>query len=193
MMAIEVVGAAAIIVNILLIERRSQWNYPFGLLASALYFAVFLDAKLYSGALLQILLVAIQLWGWRHWREAEVEGELPVGRMTALARIAWLSGTVAGSLLWGTGMSALTDAHVPLADALLSGASIATQALVAARRLEGLVVWACVNLGAIALFASQSLFATVALYVVLLFLSLRALWSWSRAEADRMAQALGTA
>jgi nicotinamide mononucleotide transporter len=182
MMAIEVVGAAAVIVNLVLIERRSLWNYPFGLLASALYFFVFLEAKLYSGMLLQLLLIAIQIWGWRNWSKAVVGGEVPVGTMSNPARLAWLAGTLTGSLLWGAAMGALTDAHLPLADAALSGASIVSQVLVAARRVEGLVVWVCVNLGAVALFASQSLFATGALYVLLLYLSLRALWTWSRTE-----------
>lgn len=183
MLTIELAGAAAVVVNIVLIERRSLWNYPFGLLASALYFFVFLDAKLYSGMLLQIVLIAIQLWGWRNWRQAEIGGDVPVHSMANGTRLLWLAGIVAGSLLWGSAMGAMTDARLPLADALLSGASIASQALVAARRVEGLVVWVCVNIGAIAFFLSQSLFATAALYVLLLYLSLRALWAWSRADS----------
>lgn len=182
MLAIELAGAAAVVVNIVLIERRSLWNYPFGLLASALYFFVFLEAKLYSGALLQLLLIAIQIWGWRNWRQAEVGGDIPVSTMSNGTRLLWLCGIVAGSLLWGMAMGAMTDARLPLADALLSGASIASQALVAARRVEGLVVWVCVNIGAIVFFLGQSLFATAALYVLLLYLSLRALWAWSRAD-----------
>ncbi|MBO9623421.1 MAG: nicotinamide mononucleotide transporter [Sphingomonas sp.] len=184
MTAIEGAGVIAVILNLILIERRSLWNYAFGILASALYLFVFYQAKLYSGALLQLILIGLQIWGWYDWRNArEAEsGEVPVDNMGNRARVLWLCGIVLGSLLWGSAVAVLTDASFPLADALLSGLSIATQALVSQRRVEGLLLWVVVNLGAIALFAAQGLYATMGLYFVLLGLSLHALRSWVRAR-----------
>lgn len=175
---LEWTAAALILVNVALAARRSILNYPFGIVASALYFVIFWQAKLYGGALLQILFIAAQIYGWWNWRRFAAAGELPVERMGWKERGLWFAGFTALALVWGGIMSALTDARVPFPDAALSSASIACQLLVALRRVEGWVVWIGVNIGAISLFASQGFYATVALYVVLLALSVLGLRSW---------------
>ena len=57
MTIIEWVAAALGLINVVLVARRSLWNYPFGIAMVALYFFVFFEAKLYSDALLQICLL----------------------------------------------------------------------------------------------------------------------------------------
>lgn len=183
--ALEAIAAIAVVINIVLIGRRTVWNFPFGLFASAVYFFIFWDIRLYSGALLQLFFIGLQLWGWVNWsraRRTNRAGEIPVTGMSNGARLVWFVATAAACLAWGAGMRALTDANVPFWDAGLSGASIASQALVALRRVEGLVVWVGVNIGAFALFLTQGLYPTAALYVLLLLISLFALRAWARAS-----------
>ena len=60
----EIAAALLGVINVLLVVRRSVWNYPFGIAMVALYFFVFREAKLYSDALLQIFFFLIQLYGW---------------------------------------------------------------------------------------------------------------------------------
>src|SRR4029453_19570025 len=67
---IEVAAALLGIINVVLVVRRSVWNYPFGIAMVALYFFVFWDAKLYSDALLQIFFLLIQVYGWWAWFHA---------------------------------------------------------------------------------------------------------------------------
>ena len=45
-------------VNVALVVRRSVWNYPFALAMVSLYFLIFLEARLYSDALLQLFFFA---------------------------------------------------------------------------------------------------------------------------------------
>ena len=56
--------------NVLLLVRRSIWNYPFGIVMVLLYAVVFYRAKLYSDALLQLFFFAVQIYGWVHWSRA---------------------------------------------------------------------------------------------------------------------------
>ena len=172
-------AALLAIINLVLIARRSLWNYPFGIAAALLYFLVLGQARLYSAALLQILLVLVQLFGWWNWSRFLERGDLPVTSMSARERWVWLLGFGLLAGLWGELMSIATDASLPFADALLSTASIASQALLALRRLEGWIVWVAVNIAAIALFISQALFVTAGLYLVLLVLSVLGLRSWA--------------
>ena len=61
MSSVEILAALLGLVTVLLVVRRSIWNYPFGLAMVALYFYVFQDAKLYSDALLQIFVRSFQI------------------------------------------------------------------------------------------------------------------------------------
>ena len=43
---IEIAAAVLGVINVVLVVRRSTWNYPFGIVMVALYFFVFWNAKL---------------------------------------------------------------------------------------------------------------------------------------------------
>ena len=95
MIWVEPLAALLGLANIVLIVRRSVWNYMFGLLMVALYFFVFLDARLYSDALLQIFFFAVQIYGWWHWARVEAEvGEVVVERLSTRQRLAWSAVTI---------------------------------------------------------------------------------------------------
>ena len=179
---LEYCAAALGLINVALVVRRSVWNYPFGLVMVALYFLVFLEARLYSDALLQIFFFVVQLYGWVNWvRARSAAGEVPVGRLTARARLFWTAGTVLASLAWGLFMARYTNAAAPVIDAFIAGTSIAAQILMAQRRIENWVLWILVDLVAVALYASRQLYPTSALYFLFLLLSVAGLIGWRRA------------
>ena len=60
MSPLEIIAVILGLANIVLIVRRSLWNYPFGIAMVALYFVIFVEAKLYSDALLQIFFLRKQ-------------------------------------------------------------------------------------------------------------------------------------
>lgn len=176
-------GAAALLglVNVALVVRRSLWNYPFGVVMVALYFFVFVDARLYSDALLQIFFLVIQLYGWVNWsRSGRVNGGVAVGRLSGTARAAWIAGTAVAALAWGAAMAQLTDAAAPFVDAAVAGTSVAAQILQSRRKVESWVLWIAVDVVAIGLFWSRGLQATSALYAVFLAMSVAGLIAWTR-------------
>ncbi len=62
------------LLNIILVVRRSLWNYPFGIAMVSLYFFIFAAEKLYSDALLQIFFLVVQLYGWWCWIKGRDNG-----------------------------------------------------------------------------------------------------------------------
>jgi nicotinamide mononucleotide transporter len=183
--ALEIAAALLGVVNIVLVVRRSTWNYPFGIVMVALYFFVFWNAKLYSDALLQIFFLVIQAYGWWAWAHARhVDHGVVVGWMPWRRRVPWLAGTAVAVLLWGTGMARFTDAAAPFVDATTAGLSIAAQSLQSLRRIESWLLWIAVDSVAIGLFAWRGLFVTSALYGLFLALAVVGLFEWRRrAEA----------
>ena len=180
----EWIAAALGLANILLIVRRSVWNYMFGLLMVTLYFFVFLEARLYSDALLQIFFFVVQVYGWWHWARVEAEaGEVVVDRLSPRLRLLWSAATAAGILAWGSLMRH-TNASFPMWDASVAGLSVAAQILMSRRYVENWMLWILVNLISIGLYAAKQLWPTTGLYIVFLVLSVLGLAQWLRAPRD---------
>jgi len=178
---LEAIAAALGLVNVLLVVRRSIWNYPFGLAMVGLYFFVFWEAKLYSDALLQIFFFVIQLYGWWNWAHArQVDDGIAVERMEPGARATWLVAILAGSLCWGWGMHRLTDAAAPFVDAAVAGLSVGAQLLQSLRRLESWVLWVAVDMIAVGLYAWRGLAVTALLYFIFLLMAVAGLLEWRR-------------
>ena len=150
---LEWIAAFLGLITVLLVVRRSIWNYPFALAMVSLYFFEFIDEKLYSDALLQIFFFLINGYGWWMWRRApEVEHGVAVERMSSTARTGWLATTAIASLLWGWAMASLTDAAAPFVDAAIAGSSIAAQWLQSLRRVESWVLWILADFIAVPLY-----------------------------------------
>jgi nicotinamide mononucleotide transporter len=178
---IEIAAALLGVINVLLVVRRSTWNYPFGIAMVSLYFFVFWDAKLYSDALLQVFFLLIQLYGWWAWfHAAHLDHGVAVGWMDWKGRLSWLAGTAVAVAVWGTGMARLTDAAAPYPDATIAGLSVAAQILQSLRRVECWVLWIAVDALAIGLFAWRGLFVTSALYALFFVLAVVGLFEWRR-------------
>jgi nicotinamide mononucleotide transporter len=184
LISLEALATALGLANIVLLIRRSVWNYPFGLAMVALYADIFFAAKLYSDALLQLFFFAIQLYGWWAWARAGGGGEgVPVRRLTPAARIAWVAMIAFVTALWGWGMHAGTDAAFPWWDGGIAVASVAAQILLARRMIENWLLWIAVDAAAIGLYLTKGLVLTALLYAAFLILSAVGLRQWRRAEA----------
>ncbi len=77
---VEIVAVLLGLINISLLIRRSIWNFPVGMVMVTLYGYIFLQEKLYSGAILQIFFFTMQIYGWLYWakglRANEANGDI---------------------------------------------------------------------------------------------------------------------
>ena len=185
MTALEAVAVLLGIANIILLIRRSIWNYPFGILMVLLYADIFYQAKLYSDALLQIFFFVVQIYGWLHWTRARAEaGELLVRRLTARGRMLIGAASLVFIAAWGTAMQRWTDASFPYWDASVAILSVAAQILLARRFFENWHVWILVDLLSIGLYAAKGLWLTMGLYILFLILASIGLLEWRRAHRE---------
>lgn len=181
MSPIEILAVALGLANILLLVRRSIWNYPFGIAMVCLYGWIFFEQKLYSDALLQIFFLVLNLYGWLNWSAARGDGDVPVRRISPVLGATVTIGAAVAIIGWGTLMHRNTDAAYPYWDGAIAMISIAAQALQAWRFVACWALWILVDLLAIPLYWTKDLHATAALYAVFLALSLVGLLQWRRA------------
>ena len=173
---LENLAATLGLINIVLVVRRSLWNYPFGIAMVSLYFFIFAEEKLYSDALLQIFFLVVQLYGWWNWtRGRDTSGGLIVKRLSRQALLCWIVVIAAATALWGWLMHSFTDAAFPWWDASVAMISIGAQILLSRRYIENWPFWVLVDAVAIGLYHSKGLEKTAILYAVFLIV---AAWGW---------------
>jgi nicotinamide mononucleotide transporter len=172
---LEIIAVILGLANIALIVRRSLWNYPFGIAMVSLYFFIFIEARLYSDALLQIFFLVLNLYGWLNWSGARTQDEgVPVRWLGMPGFLVWAAVGIATSALWGWLMHRLTDAAAML--------SIVAQLLMARRYIDNWTFWIIVDCLAIPLYSTKGLHLTAGLYIVFLLFSLAGLIEWMRAH-----------
>ena len=180
---IEIAAALLGVINVILVVRRSVWNYPFGIAMVILYIVVFWQERLYAEAGLQVFFILAQLWGWWLWvRVGGEDDRVPVRWLDWLSRAVWVTVTAAVSVNLGWVMHRFTNAVLPYADAGIAGASVAAQILLAYRRIENWLLWIAIDVASIAVYINRGLYPTAGLYGGFLVLSLIGLREWIAAE-----------
>ena len=175
---LEVTANAVTGYSIFLAGRNSVHTWWTGIAGCLLFLIVFVQARLYADAALQLFFVATSAWGWWQWlRGGQHRAALQVTRTSR----SWLLGClVAGALTtvgYGALLHALTDAYAPFVDSAVLSGSVVAQLLLTRRRVENWPFWLLVNTIAVPLFAMRGLSLTALLYAAY---GLNALVSWRR-------------
>ncbi len=170
------------IVCVWLMARQNIWGWPAGIVTTAIYSWIFLESKLYSDAILNVIYVLLNVYGWWYWltRRDEAQHELPVTTLAQMARVGWGAFILAGAAAWGWFMATHTDADFPYFDAFTTVASLVAQYLMARKKLENWIIWIIVDVVAIQIYYLKGLYVTSFLFVVYLGLSIKGWIDWKR-------------
>ncbi len=191
---LEALAALFGLANILLIVRRSVWNFPAALIMVSLTGVVLWEAKLYSDAGLQAFFFIVNILGWVLWaRNRGAAGEIMVDRLGAAGQIVWIALAMAATYGWGLFMALNTDATNPWWDASVAMLSIAAQILMTRRYINNWHWWIVVNILSIGLYWHKQLYVFTGLYVIFLGMAVWGLIEWRRAEARQRAHAQSAA
>lgn len=186
MSPLEIVGTLFGFANIVLLIRRSVWNFPAAMVMVSCIGVVLFEAKLYAEAGLQLFFFVVNVYGWWLWSKAGgMQHAVSVRWLGWPARLAWLAGTAAVSIALGLALSRYTDAALPMADSAVAGMSISAQFLLSFRRIENWILWIVIDVVSIWLYISRDLNLLAVLYgafLVLSIIGLRGWWQSWRAE-----------
>jgi nicotinamide mononucleotide transporter len=160
--------------------RENVWNWPIQLLSSALYVVVFLNARLFSDASLNVLYVVLYLLGWYWWlRGGENRGELHIARVTPRLVLLLAGLTAVATAGWTTFLASIADS-APFLDAFTTVLSLVALFLTARKLFESWHLWIFVNLVYVGLYVYKGLLLTAVLYAIFAGLSVAGLVNWRR-------------
>ena len=160
-------------------ERRACWIA--GGISTAIYAVVFFKAGLPLQAALQVVYVAMSVYGWLAWKPgsaAATPRSWPIARhLAALAGVALATAATAPLA------AHFALAAAPVADSLGTWASLVATWLLARRIADNWLWWIVIDAGLAALFATQGLAMTAALYLAYSLLAVAGWRSWRRGIA----------
>ena len=160
-------------------EHRACWIA--GGASTAIYAGVFLDAGLPMQAALQVVYVAMSAWGYFAWRR-DAASAAPVRRWPLPRHLLALVGIGLATAASAPLAARYALAAAPVADSLGTWASLLATWLLARRIIDTWLWWIAIDLGLAALFFSQGLPATAALYLALALLAVAGWRKWLKKE-----------
>ncbi len=177
----EILAVLFSLISVILTIKDNIWQWSFGIIGVIFYFAVFYQAKLYANMWLQVVFIALQVYGWYEWLYGgEGNSQLYISRTSGQLRYLLLGITLFGIAVMGVGFKKFTDNAQPFADSAATVLSLLAQWMLAKKFLENWLVWIAVNLIIIFLGLKQKLYLTAGLYVLFLVLAIIGYLEWQK-------------
>ncbi|MCU0648023.1 MAG: nicotinamide riboside transporter PnuC [Gemmatimonadaceae bacterium] len=177
----ELLGFTTGVLNVWLTVRERLWAWPIGIVNALFYLVVFARAGLYSDTGLQLVYLALSVYGWWHWaRGGPHASTLTITRVPRAEAVRVLSGALMAWLMLWQLTQRLPGARLALFDAALVAGSLAAQWLMTRKYVECWWLWLIVNTGYVAVFLARGLRLTAVLYAIYWGLAALGALRWHR-------------
>src|SRR5687767_13131752 len=113
----EVLAVVFSLVCVLLTIKENIWQWSFGILGVIFYIVVFNQAKLYANMWLQVVFIALQLYGWYEWLYGGKDsGELKISSSSLALNCGLAVVAISGTATMTYSFARFTNNASPLAD-----------------------------------------------------------------------------
>ena len=170
---LELIAVMASFIGVALGITGKRITWPWWALSSMLYGILFFQWELYASAALQIVFIIAAIAGWFGWEPSGAKPGWLKNSHRLYVLIAIILATLALAPLlkyWGAAST--------YADAILFFGSLSAQILMVYEKFESWIIWLVVDAGYVALYASQDLPFTTALYVTFTILAAMGWGKW---------------
>lgn len=162
-----------------LAARESLWNFPVAIFSCLLYIVLYYRQHLYSDSGLQILFIALSVYGWYEWLYGgRNQTPLAVTHTTAAEWGLAVAFAAVFTASFGYYLAHYTDDTFPYADSFTTGTSLAAQFLLMRKRLENWWLWLLVDIIYVPVLWAKELYLTSLLYALYLGLAAYGYWQW---------------
>jgi nicotinamide mononucleotide transporter len=178
---IEWIAAIAGAVSVYLSAKEKIASWPTAIVNVSLYIFVFYESGLYSDMGLQVVYLALSVYGWYKWLHGG-GGHEPLHVSKASARV-WFVSAAIGIVFWlalWRYTSTLPGVALPYMDSGLTTLSLIAQWMMTRKILENWILWIIADIVYVPMYISKSLYVTAGLYVVFLVLAVMGLVEWRR-------------
>jgi nicotinamide mononucleotide transporter len=160
--------------------RQSHWGWLFAIISSATYGLVFYGSRLYGDMGLQLVFIAVSIFGWYQWLHGDdSHARLPVTSLDARGRWTAAGAWLVGFVLLAWFLKSYTDTDVPNSDGFLTAGSLVGQLLLSRKKIENWHMWIIVDVLYVALYLHKHLMLTAILYAIFVGMAVIGLRAWN--------------
>lgn len=171
------------LIYLILLVRENIWCWPFAIMGSIVSIYLFIDAKLYSEAILYFFYAVMGFYGWWNWYRPKTKKR--VSRWRFITHIPYLVGGIAAAVGLGWLFREYTDAQQPYADAASTSFSFIATFMEAHKVLDGWYYWIAINFFSVWLYHSRGLDIYAVQMVLFGILSIVGFISWRRSLLEQ--------
>lgn len=166
--------------------KENIWCWPFGILSSLLSIFLFIEAKLYSEAILYFFFALVGVYGWYKWKHKTNQKSLIVRTAKPQNHLIWILLGLAAAYGLGSYFKNNSDAEAPFWDAHTTIFSFIASYLEANKILSSWVYWIIINGVSIWLYFIKGLEIYAGLMVIYFFLSFVGYLEWRKSHAENV-------
>jgi len=181
----EIIAVLASLSYVFLAARENRACWPAAMIGSGIYVVVFFQYQLYMDSALSVFYVAMAIYGWFTWENAQVQStaasHIPAVKIHCWSKKKHAFGLLAVALLTLTSgfyLANNTDAAFPYLDSLTTWSSLFATWMVVNKVLENWLYWIAIDALSLYLYINKALFFTSALFVLYIIIAGYGYWHW---------------
>jgi nicotinamide mononucleotide transporter len=183
-----VTGAACVY----LVIEQNLWNFPIGIANNIIFLVLFIMARLYGDASLQIVYLVLAIHGWYSWLWGGKEhSELKIERASIETLTISVLATIAATFVLMR-LLRLAGGSVPLLDGLTTALSLVAQYLLNRKLIQNWYFWMLADVIYVYVYIIKHLYLTGILYAIFFGMCVAGYLVWLKAlnsDSDSMTRA----
>jgi nicotinamide mononucleotide transporter len=180
---VELLGFAFGILYVILIIRENVWGWVAGIANVGLYIVIFFGNRIYGAGILQCIYLAMSMYGLYSWlgrgKKSDQKKTPSISRTPIYRWLPILLFIFAGSISGGILLS-YSDNPVPYWDGITTALGLAATWMTARKYLENWLVWIVNDIICTLVYASQLMYLTTILYLVLATMAVVGYLQWRK-------------
>lgn len=179
----EYAAVICALMYIVLISLKNQWGWLFATISSAIYIFICYYGKLYLETGLQVFYVAMAIYGWYEWSDADDEPNEGIIQWSKKTHVYIISTGLILTILTGIFFNIYTDQAQPFLDAFTTIFSLIATYMVTKKVLENWFYWIVIDLVAIFLYVNRGLELSGLLYILYTIIAFYGYFNWKKTFA----------
>lgn len=179
----ELVAVVLGVAYLLLAVRESLWCWYAAFVGTAISLYLFWQVGLVMESMLQVYYLAMAVYGWWQWQQADrgrtdEAGQRPIARWNANQHILAIGAVLLASVISGALLTRYTNAAMPYLDSFTTWGAILTTWMVARKVLENWLYWLVVDAASIYLYIDRGLYLFSLLFALYLVIVVAGYFQW---------------
>ncbi len=167
------------IIYVVLAAKEQIWCWFFGLVGVTILFFIYLDARLYSDATLQVFYAMMSVYGWVTWYRSKEGHHLQIVVVPFSQHVVLIAVGAIGALCLGFFWKSF-GAALPFADAFTTSFSIIATFMVARKILGNWVYWMVIDAACVVIYWVRDIPLIAILFLMYVLLAVYGYYAWKR-------------